>query len=161
MLARLLEIECVADVAVDRSGTFLRVDVQERSTAECEGVISAWLDGEGVLVERAGGEIQIELWYGPDEVRELSRAEAEEIAAKVAAGIEPLPDAATARRLRALISGRLHDAFVTHHMEKGERVPLDATISLIRADADRLLTVQQRPSLMRQLATTLNVPEAG
>lgn len=161
MLARLLEIDCVADVAVDRSGTYLRLGVRERSTPECVETVFTWFEREGVFVERAGADILPDRWYGPDEVRELSRAEADELAAKVVAQIESRPDAVTTKRLRDLIAERLHDAFVTHHLERGERVPLNSTIALIRAEAASMLTVSQRDSLDHHLASTLDVPEAG
>lgn len=160
-MARLLEIECVADVAVDRSGTYLRLDVRDSSTAECLETVSAWLEHEGVFVERAENQIKPQRWYRPDEVRELSLAEAEELGARAVAGIDPPPDAARARRLRELIARHLHDAFVTHHLERGERVPLRITVELIRADAASMLTVEHLESLMKHLASTLDVPESG
>lgn len=151
----------MADVAVDRSGTHLRLGVRDGPSAECLETVSAWLEREGVFVERAESGFQPERWYRPDEVRELSRAEAEELGAKAVAGIEPLPDAATARRVRELIAGHLHDAFVTHHLERGARVPLRTTIELIRADASSVLTVEQLESLMKHLASALDVPGSG
>lgn len=159
-MARLLGIECVADVAVDRSGTYLRLGVRDGPSAECVETVSAWLEREGVFVEPAETGIEPERWYGPDEVRELSRAEAEELGARAVAQIRPSPDAATARRLRDLVAGRLHDAFVTHHLERGERVPLRTTMERIRADAASVLTIEQLGSLMKHLASALDVPES-
>lgn len=161
MLARLLEIECVADVAVDRSGTYLRIGVRDGKTSGCVETVSAWLEREGVFVESAESGIEPDRWYGPAQVRELSLAEAEELAARTVAAVEPPPDAPTARRLREVIARHLHGAFVTHHLERGERVPLRVTVEKIRADSSSALTVEQLESFMKHLESTLHVPEAG
>lgn len=156
MLARLIEIECVDDVAVDRSGTYLRVAVSGPNDV-CVRTISTWLHGEAVFVEQAQEDIVVERWYRPGEVRELSRAEAEHLASRAVAGVRPHLSEAAAVETRELVTRHLHDAFVTHHLERGERVPLRATADLIRSDASRVLTAEQTDSLAKQLMTALDL----
>lgn len=159
MLARLEGIPALEDVGVDRSGTYLRLRAADEAGLDrCVDAVSVRLHEEGVFVERAADPPDIARWYGPDEVRELSQAEAAELARQAAAAVVPSLDVVAMDRVRELVARYLHAAFVTHHLERGERVPLDAAVERIRSEMSTSLSDEQTGSLVRALRTILDLP---
>lgn len=158
MLARLKGVSGLDDAGIDRSGTYLRLRAAHPDLARVANAAIDLLRTEGVVVERSGENVaEVERWYGPEDVRELSRAEAEELGREIAAAVWPALEPAAGEHLRKAIARHLHDAFVTHGLERGERVPIEDAVERVRAEASGWLSAEQLRAMLRALRTRLEL----
>ena len=110
MLARLEDERGVRSVEVDRSGTLLRVQLtRDGALAHVQAALFALGFGGEVLTDTPA-ELS---WYGPSEVGELSKEEAQIIARRVAPPLAQAYDADPAMLLR-LVAHALYECFVVN-----------------------------------------------
>lgn len=120
MLARLQSEPGIYAVEVDRRGELLRIRVG--SADDVPGVVDRLYQMGFAAQPVAAGETIEQRWYGPDDVGELSREEANVIARRVVPAFmrEVPPVGADVDGLVNLVATALHECFVTNTLASTE-----------------------------------------
>lgn len=130
MLARVGDLECVADAEVDHRGEYLRVGADEacldavrRVLAEAGYAAERVVDANAPQIKAA-----VTRWYTARSVSELSREEASALAAEIApAFLDETGVPVGADELRGVIASALADVFTSHSLG-----PRDLPNTLVR-----------------------------
>ena len=169
MLARLLRLPGIGSIDVDHSGTVVRLRIADVDPDPVVDAVTAVLRLEGYAgtplagEEEASATRRIEAWHGTNAASELSREEAQVLAAQITAAFarERKLVPAAAERLRRTVAERLYGSFTAPDAASHVGELVGRAFPGIVAEARAYLGAAEGSALEAFLASWRARPERG